>query len=91
MPLGRFEMKGPVTSSFSVGGQSVALNQGDDIASRLIGLSPAMVAVRRLILDVADSPVDVLVHGDPSHAAPALGLGVSTSAASTTTLRSRAY
>jgi Zn-dependent M28 family amino/carboxypeptidase len=34
VPLGRFEMKGPVTSSFSVGGQTVALNQGDDIAIR---------------------------------------------------------
>ena len=40
------------------------LHQGDDIESRLIGQSPAMVAVRRLILDVADSPVDVLVHGE---------------------------
>lgn len=40
------------------------LHQGDDIESRLIGQSPAMVAVRRLILDVAESPVDVLVHGE---------------------------
>lgn len=40
------------------------LHQGDDIESRLIDQSPAMVAVRRLILDVADSPVDVLVHGE---------------------------
>lgn len=40
------------------------LHQGDDIESRLIGQSPAMVAVRRLILDVADSPVDVLVQGE---------------------------
>ncbi|WP_290904553.1 sigma-54 dependent transcriptional regulator [Aquabacterium sp.] len=40
------------------------LHQGDDIESRLIGQSQAMVAVRRLILDVADSPVDVLVHGE---------------------------
>ncbi|HRD29385.1 MAG TPA: M28 family metallopeptidase [Caulobacter sp.] len=34
VPLGRFEMKGPVTSSFSVGGQSIALNQGEQIAIR---------------------------------------------------------
>ena len=34
VPLGRFEMKGPVTSSFSVGGQQIALNQGDQIAIR---------------------------------------------------------
>ena len=40
------------------------LEHGDDIESRLIGQSPAMVAVRRLIMDVADSPVDVLVHGE---------------------------
>jgi DNA-binding NtrC family response regulator len=40
------------------------LEQGGDIESRLIGQSPAMVAVRRLIMDVADSPVDVLVHGE---------------------------
>ena len=40
------------------------LDHGDSIDSRLIGQSPAMVAVRRLIADVADSPVDVLVHGE---------------------------
>ncbi len=40
------------------------LHQGDDIGSRLIGQSAGMVAVRRLIMDVADSPVDVLVHGE---------------------------
>ncbi len=34
VPLGRFEMKGPVTSSFSVGGQQIALNQGEQIAIR---------------------------------------------------------
>ncbi|MFA7264673.1 MAG: M28 family metallopeptidase [Caulobacter sp.] len=34
VPLGRFEMKGPVTSSFSVGGQSIALTQGEQIAIR---------------------------------------------------------
>lgn len=34
VPLGRFEMKGPVTSSFSVGGQSITLNQGEQIAIR---------------------------------------------------------
>ena len=34
VPLGRFEMKGPVTSSFSVGGQTIAMNQGEQIAIR---------------------------------------------------------
>jgi DNA-binding NtrC family response regulator len=34
------------------------------IEGKLIGKSPAMVAVRKLIMDVADSPVDVLVHGE---------------------------
>src|SRR3990167_7411266 len=34
VPLGRFEMKGPVASSFSVGGQSITLNQGEQIAIR---------------------------------------------------------
>ncbi|MDO8296456.1 MAG: M28 family metallopeptidase [Caulobacter sp.] len=34
VPLGRFEMKGPVTSSFSVGGQSITLTQGEQIAIR---------------------------------------------------------
>ena len=34
VPLGRFEMKGPVTSSFSVSAQSIPLNQGEQIAIR---------------------------------------------------------
>jgi Zn-dependent M28 family amino/carboxypeptidase len=34
VPLGRFEMKGPVSSSFSVGGQQIALTQGEQIAIR---------------------------------------------------------
>ncbi len=34
------------------------------IEGQLIGQSAAMAAVRKLILDVADSPVDVLVHGE---------------------------
>lgn len=34
VPLGRFEMKGPVTASFAVGGQSIALNQGEQISIR---------------------------------------------------------
>ena len=34
VPLGRFEMKGPVTSSFSVGGASLPLAQGEQIAIR---------------------------------------------------------
>ena len=34
------------------------------IESQLMGQSPAIVAVRQLIAEVADSPVDVLVHGE---------------------------
>ncbi len=34
------------------------------IEGKLIGKSAAMAAVRKLIMDVADSPVDVLVHGE---------------------------
>ncbi len=34
VPLGRFEMKGPVASSFAVGGQQITLNQGEQIAIR---------------------------------------------------------
>ncbi|MBI5942393.1 MAG: M28 family peptidase [Caulobacterales bacterium] len=34
VPLGRFEIKGPVASNFSVGGQSITLNQGEQIAIR---------------------------------------------------------
>ena len=34
VPLGRFEIKGPVSSSFSVGGQQIPLEQGEQIAIR---------------------------------------------------------
>ncbi|WP_088345243.1 MULTISPECIES: sigma-54 dependent transcriptional regulator [Rhodomicrobium] len=40
------------------------LHHGDDLAARLIGHSPQMEKVRRLILDVADADVDVLVVGE---------------------------
>ena len=36
----------------------------DDIAHRLIGRSPAMVELRRLITDLADTDADVLIHGE---------------------------
>jgi two-component system C4-dicarboxylate transport response regulator DctD len=35
-----------------------------DIAQRLIGRSPAMVELRRLISDLADTDADVLIHGE---------------------------
>jgi DNA-binding NtrC family response regulator len=40
------------------------LRHGDDIEARLIGGSPRMETIRRLILDVADADVDVLVIGE---------------------------
>ena len=40
------------------------LHHGDDIEARLIGRSPQMEKVRRLILDVANADVDVLVVGE---------------------------
>lgn len=40
------------------------LEHRDDIESRLIGRSPQIEKVRRLILDVADADVDVLVIGE---------------------------
>jgi len=40
------------------------LEHRDDIESRLIGRSPQMEKVRRLILDVADADVDVMVVGE---------------------------
>jgi two-component system C4-dicarboxylate transport response regulator DctD len=40
------------------------LDHRDDLESRLIGRSPQMQKVRRLILDVADANVDVLVYGE---------------------------
>lgn len=36
----------------------------DDLESRLIGRSPQMQRVRRLILDVAGAAVDVMIHGE---------------------------
>ncbi|PKO34978.1 MAG: Fis family transcriptional regulator [Betaproteobacteria bacterium HGW-Betaproteobacteria-7] len=40
------------------------LDQRDDLEARLIGRSPLMQRVRRLILDVADASVDVLIFGE---------------------------
>jgi two-component system C4-dicarboxylate transport response regulator DctD len=40
------------------------LDQRDDLESRLIGRSPQMQQVRRLILDIADAGVDVLIYGE---------------------------
>jgi len=40
------------------------LDQRDDLEARLIGRSPQMQKVRRLILDVADAGVDVLIYGE---------------------------
>ncbi|MDC8758096.1 sigma-54-dependent transcriptional regulator [Janthinobacterium fluminis] len=40
------------------------LEDGDGIESRLLGNAPAMRDIRRLILDVADEPADVLIYGD---------------------------
>ncbi|NUZ04418.1 sigma-54-dependent transcriptional regulator [Piscinibacter koreensis] len=36
----------------------------DGLAGKLIGRSPQIERVRRLVLDVADSPVDVLIRGE---------------------------
>jgi two-component system C4-dicarboxylate transport response regulator DctD len=40
------------------------LDHRDDLEGRLIGRSPQMAAVRRLVLDVADAAVDVLILGE---------------------------
>jgi DNA-binding NtrC family response regulator len=40
------------------------LDQRDDLEARLIGRSPQMQKVRRLIQDVADAGVDVLIYGE---------------------------
>jgi two-component system C4-dicarboxylate transport response regulator DctD len=40
------------------------LDHRDDLEARLIGRSPQMQKVRRLILDVADAGVDVLIYGE---------------------------
>jgi two-component system C4-dicarboxylate transport response regulator DctD len=40
------------------------LDYRDDLEARLIGRSPQMQTVRRLILDVAGAAVDVLIHGE---------------------------
>ncbi len=40
------------------------LDHRDDLEARLIGRSPQMQKVRRLILDVADAAVDVLIYGE---------------------------
>ena len=41
-----------------------ALSGRDAIEGRLIGRSPQIERVRRLVAEVADSPVDVLIHGE---------------------------
>ena len=41
-----------------------ALAASEGLAGRLVGRSPAIEAVRRLVLDVARSPVDVLIRGE---------------------------
>ncbi len=41
-----------------------ALEISDGLAGRLVGSTPQIDAVRRLVLDVARSPVDVLIHGE---------------------------
>lgn len=40
------------------------LDDGGGIEARLLGNSPAIQDVRRLILDVANEPADVLIYGD---------------------------
>jgi two-component system C4-dicarboxylate transport response regulator DctD len=40
------------------------LDHRDEVEGRLIGRSPQMAAVRRLVLDVADTNVDVLILGE---------------------------
>lgn len=41
-----------------------ALTLSEGLEGKLVGYSPAMVRVRQLINEVADSPVDVLIHGE---------------------------
>ena len=41
-----------------------ALAASEGLAGRLVGRSPQIEAVRRLVLDVARSPVDVLIRGE---------------------------
>lgn len=36
----------------------------EGVEGKLIGISPQMERVRRLVMEVADSPVDVLIHGE---------------------------
>ena len=40
------------------------LNDGDGIEAKLLGNSAAMKNIRRLILDVADEPADIMIYGD---------------------------
>ena len=40
------------------------LAERDSVAGKLIGRSPQMERVRRLVLEVAESPVDVLIRGE---------------------------
>ena len=41
-----------------------ALSGRDSIEGKLVGRSPQMQRVRRLVAEVAQSPVDVLIHGE---------------------------
>ncbi len=41
-----------------------ALAARDGLAGRLVGHSPQIERVRRLVMDIADSPVDVLIRGE---------------------------
>jgi two-component system C4-dicarboxylate transport response regulator DctD len=41
-----------------------ALRERSGVEAKIVGRSPQIERVRRLVLDVADSPVDVLIHGE---------------------------
>ncbi|NML18752.1 sigma-54-dependent transcriptional regulator [Azohydromonas caseinilytica] len=41
-----------------------ALSQREGAEGKIVGRSPQIERVRRLVMDVADSPVDVLIHGE---------------------------
>ena len=41
-----------------------SVNLGDEIESRIIGVTPSIMALRQTILDLADTDVDVLVLGE---------------------------
>jgi two-component system C4-dicarboxylate transport response regulator DctD len=41
-----------------------ALADRESLAGQLVGISPQIVKVRQLVSEVADTPVDVLIHGE---------------------------